>query len=410
MRSSAGRPQSGPRLALLAGLVAGAALLASLAHAGGAGTDAFTLNAPGSAWKRAAAMDPPGRLSWATSDPQATSGQLRVSFEGVIALDPRAAVAELLEREKNIIRFRSDRVDGVERGEFAADSLVSGNLRWYGFRVDIKTGDRVGTISRWVALHPDFPRRRRAFSLALDEETLPGARQVSRLPDAMASLRTLVPRGAGLGGGLAEAYLDARAATFAARIDSTTKLCWSSRGADASPARAWVGIGKGLALEGDFHEFTDRIPRDSLVDAGAVDYGTVFDRNGDGKIDLVVLNRGLCAARGSIVLPITAVLADDDFDGRIDGSVFENGDTDGDGRLDHRLIVLDTDHDGRPDRAVSFTDAIADKANKSVPVKLGVVSDRIVGNTVRLLDFSDPWREANARMPQVDQARSACPR
>jgi len=410
MRSSAGRPQSGPRLALLAGLVAGAALLASLAHAGGAGTDAFTLNAPGSAWKRAAAMDPPGRLSWATSDPQATSGQLRVSFEGVIALDPRAAVAELLEREKNIIRFRSDRVDGVERGEFAADSLVSGNLRWYGFRVDIKTGQSVGTISRWVALHPDFPRRRRAFFLALDEETVPGARQASRIPDAMAALRSLVPRGAGFGGGLAEAYLDARAATFAARIDSTTRLCWSSRGADASPARAFVGIGRGLALEGDFHEFTDVIPRDSVVDAASADYGTVFDRNGDGKIDLIVLNRGICAARGSIVLPITVVLADDNFDGRIDGSVFENGDTDGDGRLDHRLIVLDTDHDGRPDRAVSFTDAIADKANKSVPVKLGVVSDRIVGNTVRLLDFSDPWREANARMPQVDQARSACPR
>jgi hypothetical protein len=406
MRSSA----APARWILLAGLVAGAVLFTDLARAGEAGTDAFTVKAPGGAWKRAAAIDPPGRLTWVTSDPKATSGQLRVSFEGVIALDPRVAAAELLEREKSIIRFRSENTDGVERGEFVADSLVSGNLRWYGFRIDIKTGERVGAVMRWVALHPDFPRRRRAFLLALDEETVPGARPVSRTSDAMTALRSVVPRGAGLGGGLAEAYLDARTATFAARIDSTTKLCWFSRGADASPSRAFFGIGHGLALEGDFHEITDRIPRDSLVDAGSVDYGTVFDRNGDGKIDLFVLNRGLCAARGSVVLPITVVLADDNFDGKIDGSVLENGDADGDGRLDHRLVVLDTNHDGRADRAIKFTDAIGDKSNKSVSVKDGVVSDRIVGNTVQLLDFGDPWREANARMPQVDQARLACPR
>ena len=406
MRSSAVRT----RRALLAGLVAGAALFASLAHAGEAGTDAFTLKAPGGAWKRATQLDPPGRLSWATTDPKATSGQLRVSFDGVIPLDPRAAVAELLEREKNIIRLRSENTDGVERGEFVPDSLVSGGLHWYGFRVSIRTGQRVGAITRWVALHPDFPRRRRAFSLALDEETLSGAKAVPRLSDAMAVLRSVVPRGRGLGGGLAEAYLDARAATFAARIDSTTKLCWSHRGADVSPTRQWFGFGRGLALEGDFHQLTDIIPRDSVVDAASPDYGTVFDRNGDGKVDLIVLNRGLCAARGSVVIPITVVLADDDFDGHIDGSVLENGDADGDGRLDHRLIVLDTDHDGRPDRAISFTDAIADKSNKSLPVKNGVVSDRIVGNTVRLLDFSDPWHEANQRMPQVDQAKAACPK
>jgi hypothetical protein len=390
--------------------IAGVAGFAGAAHAGEAATDAFSVKAPGGAWKRAAAMDPPGRLSWATTDPKATSGQLRVSFVGVIALDPRAAVSEVLEREKTIVRFRSENVDGVERGEFVADSLVSGNLHWYGFRVDIKTGERAGSVSRWVALHPDFPRRRRAYFLEIDEDTAPGARTVSRVPDALAVLRSLAPRGNGLAGGLAEAYIDARAATFAARIDSTTKLCWFSRGSDASPARAYFGIGRGLALEGDFHEITDRIPADSVVDAGSPDYGTVFDRNGDGKIDLIVLNRGLCAARGSVVLPIIVVLADDNFDGKVDGSVLENGDADGDGRLDHRLIVLDTDHDGRPDRAIRFTDAIGDKANQSASVKDGVVSDRIVGNTVRLLDFGDPWREANARMPQVDQARAACPK
>ena len=93
-------------------------------------------------------------------------------------------------------------------------------------------------------------------------------------------------------------------------------------------------------------------------DAGSTEYGVAFDRNGDGRTDLLVLNQGIAQARGAIVLPIAAILADDDFDGRIDGCVVENGDSDADGRADHRLFITDRDHDGKVDHAVRFEDAI----------------------------------------------------
>ena len=400
------------RALVLAGVAGGLlGLAAPPARAAQAGTDAFTLQAPGGAWKRATAMDPPGRLTWTAGDPKVTTGQLRASYVGVHATLPATAINELLEAEKREVRAGSDHVEGVDRGAFSSDSLAVGTLHWYGFRVEVKSGQRAGVISRWVALHPDFPRRRRAFVLALDEQTLPGARPVPRAQDARAVLRSFTPRGAGLQGGIATAYLDARAGAFAAHIDTSTVLCWSTRGGDVPPSRSRLGIGKALALEGDFYQVTELVPRDSIVDAsGGADYGAAFDRNGDGRVDLLVLNRGISPARGSVVLPIAVVLADDDFDGRIDGSVLENGDSDGDGRLDHRLLVTDNDHDGRADHAVRFTDAISDKSSRSVPVRDGRVSDQIAANPARLLDFSAPWHEAEAMMAEIDRARAVCHR
>ncbi len=373
-----------------------------------AATDAFRVTAPRAPWTRAADLDPPGRLTWTLSDPRATTAQLRVEFVGVHALDAAGAVAEILGREQADVADRALHAPGTERGSFEADNAPGLPLAWQGFHVHVRAGERGGEVWRWVALSPDFPRRRRAFLVALDEQTLAGAKVVPHDADARALFASLAPTGNGLAGGLVDAYLDARVAAFAAHIDSTTRLCW--RPEDSSPGHRFVGVGSGLALEGDFFQSTASLPPDSVVDAASTEYGVGFDRNGDGKIDLAVLNGGVASVRGASMLPVVVVLADDDFDGKVDGCVLEIGDADADGRADHRICVLDTDHDGKPDRAVRFEDILAASSNRTLPVKDGVVEDTTVGSKVSRLDFIQSWRDGNELLARWNRARAACGR
>jgi hypothetical protein len=104
------------------------------------------------------------------------------------------------------------------------------------------------------------------------------------------------------------------------------------------------------------------------------------------------------------------VLADDDFDGRFDGLVVENGDADGDGRADHRLLVLDTNHDGEPDQAIRFEDATFEKAAKKLKVEDGVISDRLVGSTADLVDFRSNWRDNGSMLAEINRVRTDCGR
>ena len=387
------------------------AICAVPAHAASkVATDAFEVVAPAKDWKRAPAFDPPGRLTWNSTDMKQTQGQIRVSFEGAPGPDANHALQRILDLEKARVRDGERQSANTERGPFTADSMTVGGLKWVGFHCDIRGGGRTGAVTRWVAIHPDFPQRRRAFIVALDEETPQNARAASRAGDAVAVARSLVPLGKGLAGGIEDAWLDARAAAFAAHLDTATKLCWRPRGTDESTRHPWLGLGKGIALEGDFWQMSDLTPTDSVVDAASAEYGAAFDRNGDGKADLILMNRGIVPVRGGVMLPLAAVLADDDFDGRFDGLVIENGDTDGDGRADHRLLVLDTNHDGEPDMAIRFEDAIHEKAAKKLKVEGGVISDRLVGSTAELVDFRSNWRDNGSMLAEINRVRVDCGR
>ena len=369
-------------------------------------TDAFEVSDPGKEWMRSTTLDSPGRLTWNTKDVKKTHGQLRVSFEGAPGDTPRRAAARILDLEKARVREGERQAKDAERGAFEADSLEAGGLHWVGFSTSIRAGSRTGGITRWVAIHPDFPRRKRAFVIALDEETPAGVRTVPRQADMKNVLISLAPRGNGIEGGIETAALDARAAAFAAHLDTTTKLCWRDRLDDSR--RAWLGLGRGIALEGDFWQISDFAPRDSVVDPASSDYGASFDRNADGKVDLILMNRGIIPVKGGMVLPFAAVMADDNFDGKVDGIVVENGDADGDGRAEHRILVEDVNRDGRPDRALRYVDTITEKSAKKLPVKDGVVSDRVVGSTATLIDFVPTWKSAEALMAEIDQARASC--
>ena len=146
-------------------------------------TDAFEVSDPGKAWKRSETLDAPGRLTWNTSDIKKTHGQLRVSFEGAPGETSRRAAGRILDLEKARVREGERQAKDAERSAFESDSLEAGGLHWVGFRTSVRAGSRSGAITRWVAIHPDFPRRKRAFVIALDEETPPGVAPVLREPD-----------------------------------------------------------------------------------------------------------------------------------------------------------------------------------------------------------------------------------
>jgi hypothetical protein len=394
------------------------AMIALVAAPGGASgapartaTDTYTVSTPSKPWQRADQLDAAGQLTWSARGEGKDEALLRVGYEGVLETDVARAIEAVLGRARTGIRAELEDRDGVERGGFEPDSMRSpGGLRWHGFRVVVRTLGRTAIVARWVALHPDFPARRRAFTLSYDETAHSSSPGLRREADARTLALSLAPAGRGLGGNLAEAWVDARAAAFAARIDSAQGLCWSNR-PNASPGREATGYGRGLVLEGDFFLRSPSVPRDSLVDLGPTEYGAAFDRNHDGRVDLWLLNRGPQKFAGRALQPAVLVFADDDFDGRVDGAILEEADQDGDGRVDARILVRDVDGDGRAEEARTFGDAATPggPGGDRLKIENGGVRVRRIDEGTGFLELVERFRAASSDRANLDRARAACP-
>ncbi len=397
-------------IVVLAALVLGTVLgplRPALAAPARAATDAYSVATPEKPWQRAPQLDAAGQLTWAAGR-EGSQALLRVGYEGVVEDDPGLAMKGILDRARAGIRDELADRDGVERGGFEPDSMVSpSGLRWRGFRVTVRTRGVVATVTRWVALHPAFPARRRAFLVSFDETAPPTAARSRREAEARACALSLAAAGRGLSGDLAEAWLDARAAAFAARIDSAQALCWSAR-PNAASGRAALAYGPGLVPGGDFFSLSELVPADSLADPAPAEYGVAFDRNADGRIDLWLLNRGLLPFSGRTMQPAVVVFADDDFDGIADGAILEEADRDGDGRVDARILVRDRDQDGRADEAHAFVDAATNPRGDRLSIDDGRVRVRRPEDSVGLFSISELFRDATSRRGELDRARARC--
>jgi len=400
------------KLLLAAALVTAAGLglsapRSALAAPVKAATDAYVVVTPAKPWVRSPGLEPAGQLSWGIGKSGTARALLQVEYQGILAKSREDAYALLLRRARASIRETLDGRDEVQRGEFEPDSmLIAGGLQWRGFRFTLGTSSFQGVSWRWYALHPDYPRRPTAFVL-LYEETTPGRdRPLGRVADARTVARSLVAVGRGLDGDLSDAWLDARALAYAARIDSAQKLCWLER-PDAGPGLSWAGYAAGAAGRGDFFQLTGTMPPDSLADPAPAEYGVVFDRNGDSRMDLVVMNRGVHPFFGRTQEPTVAIVADDDFDGRADGVLLEDVDANGDDRVDARLLVSAKE----PGR--SFTDAIhvdGKGAWKELPTNRGSVEVRRFGYASDRTDFEQVLRGAGPRLDELTAARARCAR
>ena len=371
------------------------------------GTDAWTIVAPAKPWTATTTLEPAGERSWSFGGTSPSRARLKVGYVSVLPRDRGAAVAELLGIEKAAVVEALSSLAGTHQGPFELDSMAApGGFVWRGFHVNVATERQGANVWRWVALHPRFPAVRRAYTLNYDESFTRGAATPGQLTTARAVAASLMSNGRGLAGPLDEAWLDARASAFAARIDSAQKLCWSNR-SDGVPGQQHIGYGRGLAIEGDFYLISGAVPRDSLVDAAPSEYGTAFDRNGDDRLDLLVVNRGIQPFPGKALEPTVAIYADDDFDGRIDGIVAEDVDKDSDKRVDARLLVKDPDENGRTDEARAFVSASTD--GEKLALEEGGVKVRRAELPSQVSDFSETYRQATLRLAELQRARGSCP-
>jgi len=393
---------------VLAALLLTGAVVVS-AHAADApvrvATDAYAVDAPSKPWLRDAGLAPAGQLSWSLGKPGQAQALLRVDYEGVLATDRTAAYSVLLRRARAGIRETLDDRNEVERSEFDPDSMIiAGGLAWRGFRVEVSTASFRGISWHWYALHPDFPVRRTAFALVYEETAPLRTTPLNRLDDARAMARSLVEQGKGLDGDLADAWLDARAGAFAARIDSAQKLCWTTR-PEGSRGASHLGYAASAAGDGDFFQITGAPARDSLADPAPSEYGVTFDRNHDGRPDLVVMNRGVRPFVGHAQQPTVAIIADDDFDGTADGAMVEDVDADGDGRVEARLRVQ------APGEARTFSDAMrhgGKDLGKKVEMSKGTLAIGRVGLPAGRTDFAQVFRSAGPPFVELAAARAAC--
>ncbi len=368
-------------------------------------TDAYAVAPPTKPWLRTAGLEPAGLMSWSIGKPGQAQALLRVDYEGVLAPDRATAYSVLLRRARASIRETLDGRNDVERSEFQPDSmLIAGGLAWRGFRVDLSTSTLRGSSWRWYALHPDFPRRRTAFLIIYEETTPLRATPLDRVADARTLARSLRGQGNGLAGDLADAWLDARALAFAARVDSAQTLCWTTR-PEGLRGASHLGYALSAAGDGDFFQITGPPAADSLADPAPAEYGVTFDRNGDGRPDLVVVNRGVHPFVGNAQQPTVAIVADDDFDGLSDAAMVEDVDADGDGRVEARLRME------QRGTTQTFTDAMrhdGKNRGKDVDVSKGAITVGRLGLPAGGTDFMQVFRSAGPHFSELAAARATC--
>ncbi len=148
-------------------------------------------------------------------------------------------------------------------------------------------------------------------------------------------------------------YYDARARATHSPHDTTKAPCWVQL--EDSVA---VGLQATRLPDVTFFSFRPHVPLPGDRSPGER-FGKAFDRDGDGRFDLVFFSQGWGKGQDQRDLHTFYTIADDDGDGRVDGLVDEDGDNDRDALIDHSIFVQDRARKGEPDRAWIFDTDIA---------------------------------------------------
>jgi hypothetical protein len=229
-------------------------------------------------------------------------------------------------------------------------------------------------------------RSLRARQPALDQRVLP------EVADALGKARKSLPY----------VYYDARARAMHSPHDTTRATCWTQ--VEDSLA---IGL-QATRLPGvTFFSMRARAPAPGQREQGER-FGKAFDRDGDGRFDLVYFSEGWGKGQDGRDLRTFYVAADDNGDGRVDGMVFEDGDNNRDALIDHSIFVQDRARKGEPDRAWVFDTDIGNPVRPLPHQGTVFLLTRTSRPGAESADFGAEFRTWNRYLAWLNRAAAAC--
>lgn len=359
-------------------------------------------------WQREGERFPLGRIGFARLG----------LFDPDVPRRPAEAFDSLSVREERAARY-----DALERAHLVwlgagRDTFSDGGRTFYRLTYGVRSGDTEGHAWAVFWFPQSFASDGFYIRATLEFWRAPDREDLSVLEDFAASLRTLRaiaperdrriirdgPDPFGKAGiALPQVYYDTRAEVLNSPHDTLRAPC-------AVQLEDTVAVVlQPTQLPGvTFFSFHEKVPAPGDRSPGER-FGKAFDRDRDGRFDLVYFSQGWMKGVDQRDIRTFYVVADDDGDGRVDGIVFEDGDNDRDALVDHSLFVQDRDLDGAPDRAWVFDTDIAHPVRPSAHQGTVFLLNRTSHPGRESFDFAEDFRDWTRRLDRLNRALEACP-
>jgi hypothetical protein len=355
-----------------------------------------------------------------TSDTAFMHGEIRVArqwYPGVPEVRTPERAFEMLARREVESARRTLPPEGMNWLGAERDTMKDGRREyrrlWYGMGNDRIRADAWAVF--WFP--PTFGEDGFYYAFALQYRSRPDLKDDSiahefgelvRSAEIFAPGRDprIVPAGADslgrAGGSLPFVYYDLRTQAVNTPIDTSTAACWVQLYDSLA-----VEIAPTVYRPATFFSFRERAPAAGSREHGER-VGKAFDRNRDGRIDLAFFRQGSVTHRSERQFLAFYAVADEDFDGDADAIVFEDGDQNRDGRVDHFLYGQDRSGDGQPDRLWQFDDDIAAPIKPVAKQGTRFFVGRAARPGVESFDLATELQDWTRALQSIDQAAAKC--
>lgn len=361
------------------------------------------------------------RLVWQRGSESFTLGQMEFArlglFDPGVSRQPGAAFDALAERaEQEVRREVGGRADVVWAGS-RRDTLSDAGRVFYRLQYGVRSGATEGLS--WVVywFPSSFVRDGFYVRATLQMWRRPDREDLSVLDDFAGALRSLAERAPELDRRIIADGPDrlgqARLSLPLVYYDDRQRALHSPHDTTQAPCAVQLEDTLAVSLQATrlpgvvFVSFRRRVPAPGDRSPGER-FGKAFDRDGDGRFDLVFFSQGWAKGIDQRDIRTFYVVADDDGDGRVDAMVLEDGNNDRDQLVDCGVLVQDRGRQGEPDRAWVFDTDIAHPV-RPIPHQGTVFLHGLVSRPgADALDFGRDFREWSRYLGWLNRAAAQC--